>query len=1343
MKKRYAFPLLSTVGVLLILAALVLLAPTLVNTDLLKQSLEQYIQNVSGRRARFNGDMRLTLVPGLGFECNNATLANTEGFGSAPLLSVGHARVEVRLLPLFARRVEFKSIRLDDVMVNLRRAANGTMGLGGYSGDDDASAAVGGWTFAFTPSGVRADNFGLRYADVGRGWSLDIRNGTLSIEEDRNRDFLSLAGNYSLDVTNCPAVRSAQGVLQLKGEGKVDHLLRHARLDQARLHSTCRLETVAGERVDAEVSLDAAWNSRTGDVQLRSASLRAPGVQADVSAAGRLLDSDSEMDGNVSVALEKPAELLQRFGLHPPPALASAATLRSRFSGNASALNFSDIQGDVGGAEVRASVHVQWFDTLWAAVDLHLDRLDMNAWTTGVRRLQGKGSGARSDLSVKAFSEAKKGQSLRDALRRLNLDLLFRVDEVRAGRVRAGNATLDVAAHGGLFEVRKLAVNFAKGRLSSSLRVRVFEDDLAVKGGLNIRGTRLTDDGSGKTGGKEIFSTRLAVGGRVDGYRGRCEIARFRPSDIIYTFGLDLPELPDGKTWRPVSARFDFEGTEDSFLTRSAMLAMNGDVFNLDLDVVNFARPDITFSARTREVDVDKLTAFLGALSADTSGKSAGEASNEPGNDPGATRLPTLDMYSRIKGRVRLDSALVAGKTVRKIDFSVDSDPKAGDSLRFKAQVHGGGLALDALRKPSDKTVRFHVRADNWESGRLHAYLERILHWKFPVSLPRGRLDLNLAAEGRGETLGELLAGCSGRAGVRFDALPVSSAAVGGTSGGDTVADTDRVSEALSRLGGTQSDIRFTARQDSTWQRPQYDVAVEARAETLVPGNVRNNASGNAPPPADQRNRLNLQANATVVVAPVFHVLSTASDGEGTVGRRRVRRKLADSLVRNGALRLEYVAPAASGLPPAVLNGTFALNGRERTLQLDRAVLKALDLHLNASGKLFFGREPMQASGRFELKDFNPRELIRLLGGGTFRLRDDTALRRASLSSQFNWQNDPEKGPQHGILKLEDLQLGLDQTLMQGKVALHGLRWPKVTATLRGNTFHYNRYLPARTGMLIPLVYPLEEFRKLDLEANVNVGELTIYSMTFTDCKSRVTAKNGRLAVTDTTGSFKGGKVRGSVFFQAMKDEMHFSTEAVVRNFEMGGMLEEMAGKDYIRGKADFSLNLNGHGATDLALLRSLAGRAGLVMGKGAYNFDSDRPEEKEEPEKLELDYTNFLHKGNFKTEEFEPAWTHFSKGSISIKVQDGVATSDDLYLNEPLLFSATGEGFCDLYLEYLDYTLTVSYLNAASFPVRLRGPWDDVKAGVSTLGILGATGKSIVRDVLNLPINVFRTLLP
>lgn len=108
-----AIPLL-----LIILAAI--LVPLLLDKDKVVELASSALQEQSGATLRVDGDIDLTLFPGIGVSLEQATLSMPEDKGAD--VQVRFLELGVRLVPLFSRRIEIDAITLDGVTARLQPA---------------------------------------------------------------------------------------------------------------------------------------------------------------------------------------------------------------------------------------------------------------------------------------------------------------------------------------------------------------------------------------------------------------------------------------------------------------------------------------------------------------------------------------------------------------------------------------------------------------------------------------------------------------------------------------------------------------------------------------------------------------------------------------------------------------------------------------------------------------------------------------------------------------------------------------------------------------------------------------------------------------------------------------------------------------------------------------------------------------------------------------------------------------------------------------------------------------------------------------------------------------------
>jgi len=155
------------VGIVALLGAALLGVWLLVNPNQFKGRIAAAVKESTGRELQLTGDIKLSVFPWIALELGPATLGNPPGFSEEPFLSLAHASVRVKLLPLLRERLEVGHVDVDGLNVRLRKNAEGR---GNWQDSDPSSH----------PSTVDADHGAARSgAPLAR---LHVQHGRVSYE---------------------------------------------------------------------------------------------------------------------------------------------------------------------------------------------------------------------------------------------------------------------------------------------------------------------------------------------------------------------------------------------------------------------------------------------------------------------------------------------------------------------------------------------------------------------------------------------------------------------------------------------------------------------------------------------------------------------------------------------------------------------------------------------------------------------------------------------------------------------------------------------------------------------------------------------------------------------------------------------------------------------------------------------------------------------------------------------------------------------------------------------------------------------------------------------------------
>lgn len=152
--------------------------------DNIREELEAFVAERTGREFSIDDELALTLYPWLGIETGRMRLGHAPGFGDDDFASVESAAVRVRLLPLFRGQMEFGDVVLDGLELNLARDTDGLDNwsdlLGPPSAGGTGGAITTGQGTPGAPVGAPEEPF---FSDVGIA-GIDIRNGIVFWREN-------------------------------------------------------------------------------------------------------------------------------------------------------------------------------------------------------------------------------------------------------------------------------------------------------------------------------------------------------------------------------------------------------------------------------------------------------------------------------------------------------------------------------------------------------------------------------------------------------------------------------------------------------------------------------------------------------------------------------------------------------------------------------------------------------------------------------------------------------------------------------------------------------------------------------------------------------------------------------------------------------------------------------------------------------------------------------------------------------------------------------------------------------------------------------------------------------
>lgn len=488
-----------------------------------KGEIAQLVQEKKDRSLKIEGDLSLSLFPGIGVHLGKGTLSEYKS--EQVFASIENARVSLQLMPLLARKVAVDAVELDGVRARVVRYKDGRLNI-----DDLLSKDPNEPPARFDISGVKFANGELTWRDEKVGQELvlselNLATGRLAnAAADRFDLSARLAGNkprlaaalkasgqyrYDLDrksyggakldvrltgdVADLKALDLALAAASLQlqagtNEIAVEQLLLTAKGMEDGDAFEAKLEApklalaagkVSGAAVNAAMKLTGARRSIDAKIALSgvdgsSQALKASKLALELDARQGETTIRGGLASALSANLEKQTVELPALGgeltvANPQMPMKSVKLpltggLRADIDGQSAALH-ADTRFDE--SKIAAKVSISRFSPLALGFDLDIDKLNADKY------LPPKAAAAGEKAPEKPLDFS--------AIKGLNASGVVRIGQLQVSNVKASNVRLEIKAANGRLDVAPHSASLYNGSLTGALSVNANNNQVALK----------------------------------------------------------------------------------------------------------------------------------------------------------------------------------------------------------------------------------------------------------------------------------------------------------------------------------------------------------------------------------------------------------------------------------------------------------------------------------------------------------------------------------------------------------------------------------------------------------------------------------------------------------------------------------------------------------------------------------------------------------------------------------------------------------------------------------------------------------------------------------------------
>lgn len=302
-------------------------------------------------------------------------------------------------------------------------------------------------------------------------------------------------------------------------------------------------------------------------------------------------------------------------------------------------------------------------------------------------------------------------------------------------------------------------------------------------------------------------------------------------------------------------------------------------------------------------------------------------------------------------------------------------------------------------------------------------------------------------------------------------------------------------------------------------------------------------------------------------------------------------------------------------------------------------------------------------------------------------------------------------------LALDNLNLKVDDSTFSGRIAVEDFAKQSLRAVLKADTFNVDRYLPPKSAEAnsatqvrqaevasteadamagagnTPLppaptkdawsnerLLPVERLSKLDVDADLTFGQLTLKKLPIHNAALKATGQGGLLTLANLRGDLYEGNFETAGTLDVRQPVPALNLQTKINRVPAEKILESQGKNPPVKGLVTLNSSLTGNGNSQKALIETLNGNASIVINNGVL---------------LNANLEQQLCKGiatlNRKTLGGEPRGkdTPFQELKGNLTFRNGVAINPDLKVRIPGM-AVNGDGDIDLRVLGMDYRVGI-----------------------------------------------------
>ncbi|HZP11950.1 MAG TPA: AsmA family protein [Nevskiaceae bacterium] len=410
-----------------------------------------------------------------------------------------------------------------------------------------------------------------------------------------------------------------------------------------------------------------------------------------------------------------------------------------------------------------------------------------------------------------------------------------------------------------------------------------------------------------------------------------------------------------------------------------------------------------------------------------------------------------------------------------------------------------------------------------------------------------------------------------------------------------------------------------------------------------------------------------------------------------------------------------------AGKQNIALTGDLDLDQAKGTMKFGDVKLQIAGLTLTTSidGKNMNG-DNATYTGTLHVAEFNPRSVLDAMKIKIPDPADGSALKSASFDANLNATSKSAS--------LSDVRIKLDQSNLTGRIDVRDFETSALEFALKLDGIDADRYLakkpekgskeaesPEAKASFNQTEIPAKSLDGINAAGSLDIGSLKLDGLRLTDAAMKIALAKGKPKTDAITAKLYGGTLESHSELTP-SDPPRIASKASIANINMGPLLKDMLGKEYLTGTGDLNFDISSAGRTVGDVRKALDGEIGFNLAHGQVRGINVG--------KLLRQAQSLMQGQVLNAAADQGESTDFAELKGHGRIVNGVLTTDTLSAANPG-FRFSGEGSIDIGNEQINYLIKptivettegaggakgLDQLKGLTIPIRVTGSFNDPK---------------------------------